>query len=70
MRRARGVPVSSGWVVVGIGNGLSWTLVFGDVTKVDADSVPDGGAAAHAVDEDVIFGEVGSGFGVVLSPAS
>ena len=42
---------------------------FGDVAEVDADAVPDVGGAAHAVDEDVVVGEVGGGFGVGGAPA-
>ncbi len=42
---------------------------FGDVAEVDADAVPDVGGAAHAIEEDVLFGEVGGGFGVRGAPA-
>ena len=61
---AVGFAPGAGGVVVGVGGLLGGALVFGDVAEVDADAVPDGGAAAHAVDEDVVFGEVGCGFGV------
>ncbi len=52
------------------GRGGLWRAVsLGHVTQVDADAVPDGGAAAHPVDEDVVFGEVRCGFGVGGFPA-
>ena len=44
--------------------------IFGDVAEVDADAVPDGAGASHAVDEDVVFGEMGCGFGMFFFPAS
>ncbi len=59
----------AGGIVVRVGDGLLRAAGFGDVPQVEADAVPDGGAAAHAVDEDVVLGEVGGGFGVALSPA-
>jgi len=43
---------------------LRRALIFGDVAQVDADAIPDCAGAAHAVDEDVVFGEMGCGFGV------
>jgi hypothetical protein len=60
----------AGGIVVGIGCGLWGPFGFGDVAEVEADSIPDGGAAAHSVDEDVVFGEIGCGFRVFFFPAS
>ncbi len=48
---------------------MLWALGFGDVAEVDADAVPDVGGAAHAIEQDVFFGEVGGGFGVRGAPA-
>lgn len=59
-----------GGVVVGVGSLLRWADIFGDVTEVDADAVPDGAGASHAIDENVVFGEVRCGFGVIFFPAS
>lgn len=42
---------------------------LGDVAEIDADAVPDGAGAAHAIDEDVVDGEMSCSFGVVLFPA-
>ncbi len=59
----------AGGVVVGIGGLLGGALGFGDVAEVYADAVPDVGGTAHAVGEDVIFGEVSRSFGVLFAPA-
>ena len=48
---------------------LGGALGFGDVAEIYADAIPDGRGAAHAVDEDVVFGEVGGGFGVFFFPS-
>ena len=48
---------------------LGGALGFGDVAEVYADAIPDVGGAAHAVGEDVVWGEVGGGFGVLFAPA-
>ena len=52
--RAQFAPLA-GRIVIGIGRFLERPDVFGDVAEVDADAVPDGGAAAHAIGEDVVF---------------
>ena len=55
--------------MVGVGGFLWGALVFGDVAEVDAYAGPGGGAASHGVDEDVVDGEVGCGFGVLCLPS-
>jgi hypothetical protein len=59
----------AGGIIVGIGCGLCGALIFGNVAQVDADAIPDGGAASHAVDEDVVFGEMLGGFRMGCLPA-
>ncbi len=44
-------------------------MVFRDVTEIDADSVPNGGITAHAVDEDIVDGEISGGRRVFFLPA-
>lgn len=60
----------AGGIVVGVGCGLRGAVGFGNVAEVEADSVPDGGATTHTVDENVVFGEKSCGFGVMFFPAS
>jgi hypothetical protein len=48
---------------------LRRAIGFGDIAQVDADAVPDGGSAAHAVGEDVVQREVRCGFRVRGAPA-
>jgi hypothetical protein len=70
LRLLRGFAPGAGGVVVRVRGLLGGALIFGDVAEIDADAVPDGAGASHAVDENVVFGEVGSGFGVFFFPAS
>ncbi len=60
---------TAGGIVVGVGGFLGRAQCFGDVAEVDADAGPGGGAAAHAVDEDIVDGEECSGFRVFCFPS-
>ncbi len=60
---------TAGGIVVGLGGFLGWALFLGDVAQVDADAGPGGGAAAHAIDEDVVDGEECRGFRVFCFPS-
>src|SRR5581483_2916822 len=65
----RGFAPGTGGIVVGIGRGLGGTEVFRHMAQVHANAVPDVARAAHAVDEDVVDGEVFCRFRVRGFPA-
>ena len=59
----------AGGIVVGVGGLLGGADLFGDVAEINADAVPDGAGTAHAVDEDVVDGEILGGFRMGGAPA-
>lgn len=69
MLRSERQILSAGGVVVGVRCGLGGAVGFGDMAQIDPDAIPDAGAATHAVDEDVVDGEVTGGFGKFFFPA-
>ena len=52
----------AGGIVVGVGSFLGGTNRLGDVTEIDADAGPGGGAAAHGVNKNVVYGKMLRGF--------
>src|SRR5947209_6453341 len=59
----------AGGIVIGIGGFLRWSLVFRNMPQVYANAIPDRGRPSHAVDEDVIDGEVRCCLGMPSLPA-